>query len=202
MIVPSTGQISAMAQNRSWGMKGAGNTTYNFNVGTKDGGSVGAQAGSTFKAFTLTAALQQGLSPYEYLKAPQNATFKEFKNCKTGALFAPYTVNNSTGSGTFNMLTGAAYSVNTYFMALEQKTTQCAAANAATALGMKRGNGSPVQGNPSFTLGTDEVTPLAMASAYATFANHGVRCQPIAILVRDRPQREGPRRSRRPRASR
>jgi membrane peptidoglycan carboxypeptidase len=187
MIVPNTGQIVAMAQNRSWGVKGAGNTTYNFNVGTKDGGSVGAQAGSTFKAFTLTAALQQGLSPYEYLKAPANATFKEFKNCKTGAPFAPYNVNNSTGSGTFNMLSGTAFSVNTYFMALEEKTTQCAAAKAATTLGMTRGNGTPVQANPSFTLGTDEVTPMAMASAYATFANHGVRCLPTSILsVTDR----------------
>ena len=187
MIVPNTGQVVAMAENRSWGVSGVGNTTYNFNVGTKDGGSIGAQAGSTFKAFTLTAALQQGLSPYEYLKAPQNATFSDFKDCKTGATLPPYNVNNSTGAGTFNMLTGTAYSINTYFMALEQKTTQCAAADAATALGVKRGNGKPVQGNPSFTLGTDEVTPLAMASAYATFANHGIRCTPVSILqVTDR----------------
>jgi membrane peptidoglycan carboxypeptidase len=187
MIVPNTGQVVAMAQNRSWGVSGVGNTTYNFNVGTKDGGSIGAQAGSTFKAFTLTAALQQGLSPYENLKAPQNATFTDFKDCKTGATLPPYNVNNSTGAGTFNMLTGTAYSINTYFMALEEKTTQCAAADAATALGVKRGNGKPVQGNPSFTLGTDEVTPLAMASAYATFANHGIRCTPVSILqVTDR----------------
>jgi membrane peptidoglycan carboxypeptidase len=166
---------------------GVGNTTYNFNVGTKDGGSIGAQAGSTFKAFTLTAALQQGLSPYEYLKAPQNATFSDFKDCKTGSTLPPYNVNNSTGAGTFNMLSGTAYSINTYFMALEEKTTQCAAADAATALGVKRGNGKPVQGNPSFTLGTDEVTPLSMASAYATFANHGTRCDPMSILqVTDR----------------
>ncbi len=187
MIVPNSGQIIAMAQNRSWGTTGNGNTTYNFNVGTKDGGSIGAQAGSTFKAFTLTAALQQGLSPYEYLKAPQTATFKDFKNCKTGAPYAPYTVNNSTGAGTFNMLSGTAYSINTYFMALEEKATQCAAAAAATALGVTRGNGTPVQSNPSFTLGTDEVTPLAMSSAYSTFANHGIRCDPVSILqVTDR----------------
>ena len=187
MIQPSTGQIQAMAQNRSWGVAGIGNTTYNFNVGVKDGGSIGAQAGSTFKAFTLTAALLQGLSPYEYLRAPQTATFSDFKNCTTGAPFDPYTVNNSTGSGSFNMLSGTAYSINTYFMALEDKTTQCAAAAAATSLGMTRGNGKPVEANPSFTLGTDEVTPMAMASAYSTFANHGVRCDPVAILqVTDR----------------
>ncbi len=135
----------------------------------------------------MAAAFMQGISPYENIVAPQTATFTDFKNCTTGAPFAPYTVNNSTGAGTFNMLSGAAYSINTYFMALEQKTTQCAAANVATSLGVTRGNGSPVQANPSFTLGTDEVTPLAMASAYSTFANHGVRCDPVAILqVTDR----------------
>ena len=48
---------------------------------------------------------------------------------------------------------------------------------------MTRGNGQPVEANPSFTLGTDEVTPMAMASAYSTFANHGVRCNPVAILA-------------------
>ncbi|MFZ2259364.1 MAG: penicillin-binding transpeptidase domain-containing protein, partial [Luteococcus japonicus] len=33
----------------------------------------------------------------------------------------------------------------------------------------------------SFTLGPVEVTPLSMAQAYATFANRGVRCDPIII---------------------
>jgi membrane peptidoglycan carboxypeptidase len=31
------------------------------------------------------------------------------------------------------------------------------------------------------TLGTEEVTPLEMASAYQTFANDGVHCQPFAV---------------------
>lgn len=181
MVVPTTGEITAMAQNRSWGVKGTGNTTYNFNVGTKYGGSNGAQAGSTFKAFTMAAAFEQNLSPYEYLKAPPKAVFDGFTNCKTGAPFAPYPVRNSTSSGTFNMLQGAAYSVNTYFMALEQKTTQCAAADMAEKAGLRHGNGTALDRFPSFTLGTDAVTPLGMASAYGVFANHGMLCQPIAI---------------------
>jgi membrane peptidoglycan carboxypeptidase len=187
MITPATGQIVAMAQNRSWGVSGVGYTTYNFNVGTKDGGSIGAQAGSTFKAFTLAAALARGESPYENIAAPQTATFNDFKNCTTGAPWGPVTMNNSTGAGTFNMLSGTAYSINTYFMALEQKITQCAPVQVATSFGLTRGNGSPLQANPTFTVGTDEVTPLGMASAYATLANHGVHCDPIAILqVTDR----------------
>src|SRR4029450_9929790 len=33
----------------------------------------------------------------------------------------------------------------------------------------------------SFTLGANEVSPLTMASAYATFASRGIYCQPYAI---------------------
>jgi membrane peptidoglycan carboxypeptidase len=187
MVRPATGEIVAMAQNRSWGVTGRGNTTYNFNVGTKLGGSLGAQAGSTFKAFTLAAALKDGLSPYERIEAPQTKTFKDFSNCTTGAKFPPYRVNNSTGSGTFNMITGTAFSVNTYFMGLEEKVGQCKPASIAEDLGVRQGNGNPLNRVPSFTLGTDEVTPLAMAGAYGVFANHGTRCQSIAIArVTDR----------------
>ena len=181
MVRPATGEILAMAQNRSWGVKGRGNTTYNFNVGTKYGGSLGAQAGSTFKVFTLAAALREGLSPYERIEAPQTKTFKDFSNCTTGVKFPPYRVNNSTGSGTFTMVTGTAFSVNTYFMGLEEKVGQCKPASIAEDLGVEQGNGNPLNRVPSFTLGTDEVTPLGMASAYATLANHGTRCAPIAI---------------------
>ncbi len=187
MVRPSTGEIIAMAQNRSWGTTGRGNTTYNFNVGTKYGGSLGAQAGSTFKVFTLAAALEAGVSPYEKIKAPQRATFEGFTNCTTGAEYPPYTVNNSTGAGTFDMLQGTAYSINTYFMAIEQRTGLCRPAEIAESLGVKQGDGSPLERVPSLTLGTQYVTPLAMAEAYAMIANHGRRCESIAIAqVTDR----------------
>jgi len=193
MVKPSTGEIVAMTENRAWGVKGVGVTTYNFNVGTKMGGSLGAQAGSTFKAFTLVAALEKGISPYEYIESPQRKTFDGFTDCKTGVAFPKYTVNNSTGAGTFNMLSGAAYSINTFFMGLEQKTGVCTPAAAAESMGLRRGDGTPLQRVPSFTLGTQEVTPLGMAGAYAVLANHGVRCNPVAIAqITDRDGKDLP----------
>jgi membrane peptidoglycan carboxypeptidase len=193
MIRPTTGEIVAMAENRSWGTKGRGNTTYNFNVGTRYGGSLGAQAGSTFKAFTMAAALQKGFSPYEYIVSPQSKIFTGFSNCQTGVPWPPFRVRNSTGAGTFNMLSGAAYSINTYFMGLEEKIGQCAPAQVAEQLGVRQGDGGPLNRVPMFTLGTDPVTPMAMASAYGVLANHGIKCDPIAIArVTDRDGKDIP----------
>jgi membrane peptidoglycan carboxypeptidase len=46
---------------------------------------------------------------------------------------------------------------------------------------MTRADGKPLQQLKSFTLGTNEVSPLAMAEAYATFAARGEHCNAIAI---------------------
>ena len=187
MIEPGTGDITVMTQNREWGTTGKGKTTYNYNVNRAMGGTIGMQAGSTFKVFTIAAALESGIAPTEYISSPSPKTFTGFVNCETGAQFPPVTVRNSTSSGTFDMARGAAYSVNTYFMALEERIGLCRPAEIAESLGVFRGNGEPLPRVPSFTLGSIEVTPLQMANAYATIANHGSYCKPRSILeIRDR----------------
>ena len=193
MVQPGTGNILAMAQNRLWGTSGVGRTTYNYNVDRSYNGTIGMQAGSTFKIFTLAAALEAGISPLEPIRSPSPNTFEGFVNCETGASFGPVTVRNSTGAGTFGMAQGTAYSINTYFMALEERTGLCRPAEIAESMGVFRGSGEPLLRVPSFTLGTMEVTPLAMANAYATFAAHGMHCQPRVILeIRDRTDKSLP----------
>lgn len=182
MVQPGTGQVLAMTQNRDWGTSGRGKTTYNYNVGTDFGGTIGMQAGSTFKIFALAAALESGISPFEYISAYSPKTFENFKNCTTGKKFAPVTVRNSTTSGTLDMARATAYSTNTYFMTIEERTGVCRPADIAESMGVKLGNGDPLLRVPSFTLGSMEVTPLAMANAYATFAAHGIYCKPTVIL--------------------
>jgi len=140
------------------------------------------QAGSTFKIFTLAAALNAGISPYEAIPSPSPNTFTNFVNCETGAIFPPVTVNNSTTSGTLNMAQATAYSTNTYFMAIEERAGICSVADMAESVGVYRGNGEPLSRVPSLTLGSVEVTPLEMANGYATFAAHGQYCAPIAII--------------------
>ncbi len=187
MVEPGTGNVVVMTQNRDWGTQGRGNTTYNYNVDRSMGGTIGMQAGSTFKIFALAAALEAGVSPLEYINAPSPATFTNFVNCETGAPFPPVTVRNSTTSGTLNMAQATAYSTNTYFMAIEERAGLCRPAEIAESMGVFLGSGEPLLRVPSFTLGTMEVTPLAMANAYATFAAHGVYCKPVVMLeIRDR----------------
>ena len=181
MVTPGTGDVVAMAQNRYWGTSGRGKTTYNYNVERAMGGTIGMQAGSTFKIFVLAAAIEQGIKSSEYIYSPAVKTFRKFTNCTNGDRFPPYTVRNSTRSGTFNMRQGTAYSVNTYFMALEERTGLCRPVEIAEAAGVRLGSGGPLNEVPSFVLGSNEVTPLAVANAYATFAAHGLHCQPRVI---------------------
>jgi len=181
MMQPGTGNIIAMAQDRIWGTSGRGRTTVNYNVPLSNNGTTGAQAGSTFKIFTMAAALKQGEDPWAYISSYSPKTFTNFKDCKTGAQLAPYTVQNSTGSGSFNMASGAAYSVNTFFVGLEEKIGLCGAPAIAKAAGVQQGNGQDLPKYPCFTLGCFDVTTLNMAEAMATFAAHGMHCKPVAI---------------------
>lgn len=182
MVRPSDGFILAMAQNRWWGPSGRGYTTYNYNVDAAHGGTVGMQAGSTFKAFTLAGALAEGYGPGTILAAPARATFDDFRNCDDpNVIFPPYELSNAGSGGTYDMARATAFSINTYFVGLSELVGICEPVRIAEQLGVSNGDGTPLERFPSFTLGTAPVTPLMMAGAYAGFANHGRYCPPVAV---------------------
>jgi membrane peptidoglycan carboxypeptidase len=216
MVEPGTGNIQAMAQNRVWGtgdpQKEWWETTYNYSVSAEDGGGQGAAAGSTFKLFTMLAALEQGISPYTVINSPPKKSFTGFVDCD-GQLMTgqgsggypnePYNVSNSTSSGSFDMFRGAAYSVNTFFVELEKRAGVCETVDVAKRLGIRHASGWELGEEPagqpvraevaSFTLGSTEVTPLMMANAYATVSAHGVYCEPRVITgIEDREGRKIP----------
>lgn len=197
MIEPGTGLIVALAQSRPdmGGDAAAGQTFFNYNVGGPNsgrnmGGAEGYQAGSTFKAFTAAAALEEGIPTSKTYDAAKTMNFggQTFQNCEGSFTSPDYKVSNSTGqNGKMNMQKGLAYSVNTYFIQLERDAGICAAAQMAQKLGVQLAN-EPQENftkvhasNPSFTLGTAEVTPLSMAEAYATFAARGKHCSPVIL---------------------
>jgi membrane peptidoglycan carboxypeptidase len=51
----------------------------------------------------------------------------------------------------------------------------------AEAMGVKQANGQPLDQIPAFTLGAEDVDPLAVTGAFATLANQGMYCAPQAI---------------------
>jgi membrane peptidoglycan carboxypeptidase len=185
-----------------------GETFKNYSVSNEFNGKGGSEGGSTFKAFTLTAAILKGIDPVNFtIESPSVMTFPkgtDFKGCvpnSTAILGSDYT--SRTGqSGTWNMYQGAAYSSNTFFVQLEKEVGVCDTVKAAEALGLKRADGanlitgilpngkliSAIDGDdfvdaekPTFTVGNTSVTPLSLASSYATLAARGVRCDPIIL---------------------
>jgi membrane peptidoglycan carboxypeptidase len=195
-VKPGDGAIRAMAQNRTWGTQvRRGVTSINYAVEKEYGGGIGFQGGSTFKAFTAAAALQEGIPMGLRIDSPPQKDFTGFRNCETGAEFETYPVGNSTDPGTtsVDMSLGLAWSVNTWAVGLERRVGLCAPVEVAEALGVRRADGDPLQRIPAFTLGVDEVAPLRMAEAYATFAARGVHCSSYAVVeITDRDGKKVP----------
>ncbi|WP_168221061.1 penicillin-binding protein [Actinomadura sp. WMMA1423] len=191
MVEPGTGEIKAMVVDRKLGSdRERGKTWINFAADASHGSSIGMQAGSTFKAFTLAAALDEGLPFGTRLMAPREYTPVGYRNCDGDRVGDPSASlrNSADGEGgkQFSLVTGTHHSVNTFFLALEKKVGLCDTVKMAERLGMKQANGKPLEQYPSFTLGFNPVSPLRLAAAYAAFGARGRYCEPLAIReIRD-----------------
>ena len=193
MVEPATGNIIAMAQSRpKYGddLK-KGRTSFNYAASFAMGGTEGFQGGSTFKAFVAAAALEQGMGAYGKYKAPGriDMTDATFKSCDGPyTLVGKWPVSGGAGGAAIDMFTGVTRSVNTYFAQLIQAAGVCESVEMADRLGLEMGQSKPgrpdilsFHDSPAFTLGAVEVSPLSLVSAYATFANRGMRCGPNII---------------------
>src|ERR671913_588930 len=171
-IEPGTGRIKTMVGDR--------NENSQFNLVTQGR----RQPGSSFKPFALIAALEQGIDPNSTYVSEQ----KEYK--VDVGLDKPETweVQNYDGieRGEISLQEALWKSDNTVFAGLAMN---------AGGRGLKNGPEKiadvarrcgitthlPEHPRPSIVLGTYEVSPLDMASAYATIANGGRRVEPTAI---------------------
>ena len=127
------------------------------------------QAGSTFKPIVLAAAVAEGMNPWatRYLSAP--------------FYYAPLQWRVRTYDGTYagpeTVAAATLQSDNTVYARLALDVGPDAIVSMAQKLGVL----TPLQPTPSLALGTGAVTPLDMASAYATLAAGGVYSKPLAI---------------------
>jgi penicillin-binding protein 1A len=135
------------------------------------------QAGSTFKTFVLAAAIEAGMNPEStyYLSAPLH-----YVNPETGEPWDPQTYDR-TYVGSTSVANATLRSDNTVFARLTLDVGPDKVARMARKLGvrtsLKVGRGYV----PSMGLGSIAVTPLDMASAYATLAARGIYSKPMAI---------------------
>lgn len=184
-VEPGTGAVRSMAVSRGYG-DGKGEIKFNPATDRAYGGSSGFQAGSTFKVFVAAAALEKGY-PFDYsIFSPYRATIGDVESCRgtltdpPGEPYRPYN-ESPAENGNYTLQTGIEKSVNTYFLQLEERVGVCRPAQIARQLGVRRADGLPLQQVKSFALGVNEISPLSMAEAYATFAARGMHCDSVAI---------------------
>ncbi|MBD7918762.1 transglycosylase domain-containing protein [Cellulomonas sp. Sa3CUA2] len=128
-------------------------------------------AASTFKPFTLVAALQQGISLSTRYDGNSPKSFPEWDNGKPVPNFGDQSFGN------IDLVEATAQSVNTVYAQLNLEVTPANTTKAAEAAGIT----TPLEANVANVLGTDFVHPLDMAGAYATFAAQGVRRTPHIV---------------------
>ena len=158
-IDPATGAIRAMAAVTP---SRPGNE---FNLVT----TAERQAGSTFKPIALAAAVAEGLNPWatRYVSAPfYYAPLRWRVRTYDGTYVGPETVAAAT-----------IHSDNTVYARLALDVGPDAIASMAQKLGVR----TELRPTPSLALGAGAVTPLDMASVYATLAAGGVYSKPLAI---------------------
>ena len=136
-------------------------------------------AGSAFKPFTLTTAILQGANPAttHYLSAPFH--WQPDPTCPTSDPNCVWDVATDDNAyyGPSNLVDATVRSDNTVYARLALDVGPENIVRTAHLMGIR----SKLQPVPSITLGTQPVSVLEMASAYATFAAGGIRSKPMAI---------------------
>lgn len=190
-VDPTNGHILAMSQNRTFGNDGSapGTTEVNFSTDRAHGGSGGFQPGSTFKAFVLAQWFESGRTLRESVSANEKTwTAADFKATPStcgdlrGVTWKPRN-SDGKGSGSMSVERATRFSVNTAFATMQSQLNLCDIAALADRVGFVPAEpDTTTVPRMSMVLGTQETSPLSMASAYGTFANEGTHCEPIAIL--------------------
>lgn len=217
-ITPGTGHIRSMAVNRVYSLdlthngprtdgrddieSSYPNTTIPLLSGNEQ--SSGFPAGSTFKMFTMLAALEAGFPLKTTLPSPYQYTTMYLTSGNDPSACGGYVGNASdnvkhwcpSNDGAYasgaplNMWGMFGKSSNTAFAQLQQMVGTSKAVEMAERLGVTFYPGSGVDQNRDrldkygvFTLGMgDTTTPLDMAEAYATVAAGGLHCEPMPVL--------------------
>ncbi|HKO45738.1 MAG TPA: PBP1A family penicillin-binding protein [Pyrinomonadaceae bacterium] len=163
---PRTGHVLAMVGGRDYGKSQLNRAT-----------DARRQPGSTFKPFVYAAALEDGMSPVRmFTDAPREFVYDRNK------VYRPDNYGHGYSMRDVTMRAALVNSLNVVTVDVALQTGLARVANLSENFGLPR-----PERYPSLALGTKEVTPLELATAYAALANGGRRIQPKVITSIDDP---------------
>ena len=156
-IDPQNGYIKAMVGGKDY-------KADQFNLATQGQ----RHAGSSFKVFTLIAAIEQGIDPRTRIDCSSPVTINGWRvENYGGASYGVRSIQNAT-----------AISSNTGYARLVERTGAQAPYDVARKMGI---TSDDLQPYPSATLGAVGVSTLEMSDAYAVLAAEGTQRDPVAI---------------------
>jgi penicillin-binding protein 1A len=163
VIDPHNGHIKAMVGGRNFRV---------FRYGLNHVTQIHRQPGSAFKPFVYTTAIDNGWPVcYEIMNQPVTVQMPD------GTRWTPQNFDGDFG-GKYTLREALKRSINLVAVRLMLEMQPATVVEQAHRMGIK----SYIPPYVSIALGSAEVTPLELTSAYGVYANEGVLVDPIAIL--------------------
>jgi membrane peptidoglycan carboxypeptidase len=161
-IRPGTGEVIAMYGGKDYVVRQLNDATQSI-----------ALAGSTFKPFALTAALEAGIPLTSMWNGDSPQVFDD--------LGKPYEVSNygNEGWGQVDLLSATQHSVNTVYVPLSMKAGMDKVVDVARRAGIPES--VAMIATPSVALGVASPHVIDVTNAYATFAAQGVYSKPYMV---------------------
>jgi len=212
IIEPGTGRVKAMAVNRNYSLDQKNNPPHPLSYKKEYRGqkanypntvlpllsgsekSSGYSGGSTFKVFALVAALEAGLPLNTTISSPNTYVTRK-RDDGPGNCGGRYCTTNATPAmaGTHTMWSGFGESVNTYFIQLQEMVGLKAVVQTAQKMGIEfKGSKVGLNESAEYTIANNNLpfvfgqasstTPIEVATAYATLAARGKKCEPLAAV--------------------
>ncbi|MCU0414749.1 MAG: PBP1A family penicillin-binding protein [Ignavibacteriaceae bacterium] len=159
VIDPFTGEIKAMV----------GGTNQIFGRGLNHVTGIKRQPGSSFKPIIYATAIENGYYP-AYTILNQKFDYNGWSPSNSDNEYSAYETMRYALAHSLNVITG------------RMTISEIAPPKQVVKLAQRMGITSAIDPYPAIALGTSEVSPLELTSAFGTFVNNGIHIEPISIL--------------------